>query len=73
MPAALNKDYIAANQEDRADNVITGTNSELIEQLRKDIQEMKKKVDKVILLWTANTEMYYLPEIETSDELLEKI
>lgn len=73
MPAVLNKDYIAANQEDRADNLVQGTNQEMIQQLRKDIQEMKKKVDKVILLWTANTEQYYLPEIETSDDLLEKI
>jgi myo-inositol-1-phosphate synthase len=56
LPATLNPDYIASNQEDRADNVIRGTNLEVVEQLRKDIQEMKQKVDKVILLWTANTE-----------------
>jgi myo-inositol-1-phosphate synthase len=30
---------------------------------------MKSKVDKVIVLWTANTEQYLLPEIETIAEL----
>lgn len=30
---------------------------------------MKSKVDKVIILWTANTEQYLLPEIETIAEL----
>ena len=30
---------------------------------------MKSKVDKVIILWTANTEQYLLPEIETIGEL----
>ena len=30
---------------------------------------MKQKCDKVIILWSANTEMFYLPEIETTDDL----
>lgn len=34
---------------------------------------MKEKVDKVIVLWTANTEMYLLPEIQTVEDLTEKI
>lgn len=34
---------------------------------------MKAKVDKVIVLWTANTEQYLLPEINTLDELKEKV
>lgn len=34
---------------------------------------MKKKTDKVILLWTANTEQYLLPEIATKEELLIRI
>lgn len=34
---------------------------------------MKEKVDKVILLWSANTEMYLLPEIDTLDELKQKV
>lgn len=37
LPAALNPDFIAANQSDRANNVLTGTNQELIDAIRKDI------------------------------------
>jgi len=69
MKAVLNPDYIASNQADRADNVLTGTNEELIEALRADIRACKAKNDKVILLWTANTEMFLLPEINTIDDL----
>lgn len=34
LPSVLNPDFIAANQEDRATNVVTGTNEELINKLR---------------------------------------
>lgn len=34
---------------------------------------MKKKVDKVVVLWTANTEMFMLPEITDIAELKSKI
>ena len=34
---------------------------------------MKKRVDKVIILWTANTEMYMLPEIEDISALKAKV
>jgi hypothetical protein len=34
---------------------------------------MKKRVDKVIILWTANTEMYMLPEIEDISALKTKV
>ena len=34
---------------------------------------MKEKVDKVIILWTANTEMFLLPEINTVDDLKTRI
>lgn len=73
LPAALNPDYIAANQADRADNVLTGTNLELIEAIRGDIRNMKNRVDKVVLLWTANTEMFLLPEINSMDDLHQRI
>ena len=63
----MNPDFIASNQADRADNVRVGTNEELIEMLRKDIRDHKAKNDKVILLWTANTEMFLLPEINALD------
>lgn len=45
MPAAFNPDFIAANQSDRVDNIIKGTNQEVINQLWTDIQNFKKKVD----------------------------
>lgn len=34
---------------------------------------MKKKVDKVVVLWTANTEMYMLPELSDVSDLKSKI
>ena len=34
---------------------------------------MKAKTDKVIVLWTANTEQYMLPEMQTLEELHDKI
>jgi myo-inositol-1-phosphate synthase len=73
LKSVLNQEYIAANQSDRVNNVFTGTNEECINKIRKDIQEMKKKCDKVVVLWTANTEMYMLPELASVDELKSKI
>jgi len=37
-----------------------GTKQEMLEQIRKDIREFKEKnkVDKIVVLWTANTERY---------------
>lgn len=34
---------------------------------------MKQQSDKVILLWTANTEQYLLPEIDSKEELERRI
>lgn len=73
MKAILNPDFIASNQADRADNVRTGTNEELIAMIRKDIRDCKERNDKVIILWTANTEMFLLPEIGTLDDLENRI
>lgn len=57
------EDFIAANQGDRVDNVSTTqgkTKQEQLDHLRKDIREFKlqNKVEKVIVLWTANTERF---------------
>lgn len=41
LPAALNGDFIASNQADRADNVLSGTNQEIVNKLRQDIRDMK--------------------------------
>ncbi|KAI8925611.1 hypothetical protein BC831DRAFT_460314 [Entophlyctis helioformis] len=60
LPSIYYPDYIAANQEERADNLIHGSKQEQLEQVRKDIREFKEKngLDRVIILWTANTERY---------------
>lgn len=78
-PSIYIPDFIAANQLDRADNIIKNEKkSEVLEQLRNDIREFKecKKLDQVIVLWTANTERFS-QEIEgvndTSDNLLRSI
>eukprot|EP00871_Galdieria_phlegrea_P005072 jgi/Galph1/5566/GphlegSOOS_G4204.1 len=61
MPSIYYEDFIAANQADRADNLIPGTDKlKHLEHIRNDIRKFKeeKKVDKVIVLWTANTERF---------------
>lgn len=59
-PSIYDPDFIAANQSDRADNLIKGTKMEQFEQIRRDIQDFKakKNLDTVIVLWTANTERF---------------
>ena len=59
-PSIYFPDFIAANQESRADNVLTGSKQEQMERIRADIRDFKasKGLDKVIVLWTANTERF---------------
>eukprot|EP00984_Skeletonema_dohrnii_P006018 scaffold2130_cov106-Skeletonema_dohrnii-CCMP3373.AAC.5 len=54
---------------ERADNVLTGTKQEQMEQIRKDIRDFKTKngLDQVILLWTANTERFSAVEEGVND------
>ncbi|XP_029039919.1 inositol-3-phosphate synthase 1-B isoform X2 [Osmia bicornis bicornis] len=71
-------DFIASNQEKRANNLISGTKFEHLEQIRKDIADFKaaKKLDQVIILWTANTERFseIIPGInDTAENLLKAI
>lgn len=60
LPSVYYPEFIAANQEDRADNVIPGTKQQQLEQLRNDIRRFKaaNSLDKVIVVWTANTERF---------------
>ncbi|XP_058085359.1 inositol-3-phosphate synthase [Magnolia sinica] len=60
LPGIYNPDFIAANQGSRANNVIKGTKKEQVQQIIKDIRDFQAatKVDKVVVLWTANTERY---------------
>ncbi|XP_026496035.2 inositol-3-phosphate synthase [Vanessa tameamea] len=59
-PAIYDPDFIAANQADRAVNLIKGTRYEQYLQIRADIKDLrdKNKLDRVIVLWTANTERF---------------
>ncbi|CAM9564696.1 unnamed protein product, partial [Phaeothamnion confervicola] len=69
LPSIYVPDFIAANQSDRADNVLTGSMQEQMEQIRRHIRDFKtaQKVDHVIVLWTANTERFAAVEEEVND------
>lgn len=60
LPSIYDPDFIAANQCDRADNLIRGSRFEQFTKIRGDIRDFKKKngVEKVVILWTANTERF---------------
>lgn len=77
-PSIYCPDFIAANQADRANNLLKGTKWEMMEQVRADIRDFKKKekLEKVIVLWTANTERFcdVAPGLnDTADNLLQSI
>ncbi|KDQ56316.1 hypothetical protein JAAARDRAFT_158348 [Jaapia argillacea MUCL 33604] len=79
MPSIYYPDFIAANQEDRADNLIPGTDKQAhLEHLRADIRSFKQKHDleRVVVFWTANTERYsdiITGVNDTADNLLASI
>ncbi|KAI0437409.1 myo-inositol-phosphate synthase [Xylaria telfairii] len=80
LPSIYYPDFIAANQEDRADNLIPGDKACMahVEKIRQDIRDFKAQnnLDKVIVQWTANTERYadILPGVnDTADNLLKAI
>jgi len=65
LPSVYFPDFIAANQSERANNALKGTKQEQLETIQKNIRDFKaeKNLDKVIVLWTANTERF--AEIQT--------
>ncbi|KAI7576251.1 myo-inositol-1-phosphate synthase, partial [Hortaea werneckii] len=80
LPSIYYPDFIASNQEDRADNVVSGSKASMehVEHLRKDIRDFKQAngLDKVIVMWTANTERYadIVPGVnDTGDNLMNSI
>ncbi|RDB20674.1 Inositol-3-phosphate synthase [Hypsizygus marmoreus] len=79
LPSIYYPDFIAANQEARADNVIPGSDKQAhLEQIRADIRKFKadNELDRVIVFWTANTERYsdIIPGInDTADNVLAAI
>ena len=61
LPSIYYPDFIAANQADRADNLVAETTKQgHLDRLRADIRAFKaaNALDKVIVLWSANTERY---------------
>ena len=78
LPSVYFPDFIASNQEERADNVLQGSKQEQMEHLRQDIRNFKanNNLYKIIILWTANTERFASVEEgvnDTADNLLESI
>jgi myo-inositol-1-phosphate synthase len=78
LPSVFEPDWVAGNQADRADNVLSGSKLERMEHIRADIRKFKEanSLDQVIVLWTANTERF--SEVaagvhDTPENLLEAI
>ncbi|KAH8103479.1 Myo-inositol-1-phosphate synthase [Cristinia sonorae] len=79
LPSIYYPDFIAANQEARADNVIPGKDKQVhLEHIRADIRKFKEDhgLDRVVVFWTANTERYsdIIPGVnDTADNVLAAI
>lgn len=79
LPSIYYPTWINANQDKRADNIMAGSSKkEHLDQIRKDIRDFKtnNQLDKVIVLWTANTERYaeIVPGVnDTAENLLTAI
>lgn len=79
LPSIYYPDFIAANQEARADNLIPGDDKQVhLEHIRADIRKFKQEnqLDRVVVFWTANTERYsdIIPGVnDTADNLLNAI
>jgi myo-inositol-1-phosphate synthase len=60
LPAIFDLEFVATNQEQRADNVIPGSKQQAVDKVREDIRRFKAEngLDKIIVLWTANTERF---------------
>ncbi|KAG5349877.1 Inositol-3-phosphate synthase [Termitomyces sp. T112] len=79
LPSIYYPDFIAANQEERADNLIPGSDKQAhLEHIRADIRKFKadNQLDRVVVFWTANTERYsdIIPGVnDTADNILQAI
>jgi myo-inositol-1-phosphate synthase len=61
MKSIYYKDFIASNQEDRANHLIEGNDKSIhLATIRKDISKFREdnQLNTVIILWTANTERF---------------
>lgn len=79
LPSIYYPQFINANQEERANNVMPGQDKLVhLEQVRQDIRDFKTAngLDKVVVLWTANTERFaaLIPGVnDTAENLLKAI
>jgi myo-inositol-1-phosphate synthase len=78
LPSIFDLDFVAENQEDRANNVIPGTKQQAVDVVRKNIRDFKaaNSLETVIVLWTANTERFSCdkPAVhDTADNLLKAL
>eukprot|EP01107_Rhizomastix_libera_P011871 TRINITY_DN2953_c0_g1_i1.p1 TRINITY_DN2953_c0_g1~~TRINITY_DN2953_c0_g1_i1.p1 ORF type:complete len:523 (+),score=126.13 TRINITY_DN2953_c0_g1_i1:142-1710(+) len=69
LPSVFDPKFIAANQSDRADNVLKGTRQENLDVIRGNIRDFKmaNNLESVIVLWTANTERYAEERVGLND------
>ena len=79
MPSIYYPDFIAANQSERANNLIEGKDKQQhLEKIRSDIRQFKEnnKLDKIVVIWSANTERFadIIEGVnDTADNLLKSI
>ena len=76
LPSIYNPNFIATNQNTRADNMIRYKTLNLtLKHLVNDIREfkIKNKLDKVVIVWTASTERFNKGTWITSHDLLQGI
>eukprot|EP01054_Gregarina_sp_Poly1_P010465 Gregarina_sp_Poly_1__10464@NODE_761_length_6399_cov_244_304169_g561_i0_p1_GENE_NODE_761_length_6399_cov_244_304169_g561_i0NODE_761_length_6399_cov_244_304169_g561_i0_p1_ORF_typecomplete_len517_score65_62NAD_binding_5/PF07994_12/1_1e155Inos1P_synth/PF01658_17/1_6e50_NODE_761_length_6399_cov_244_304169_g561_i030944644 len=68
-PGVYIRDFIATNQEIRADNVIVGSLADQLGVLRGNIADFKKRhnLQKVIVVWTGNTERFAKHQVGVHD------
>lgn len=78
LPSIYDDDFVAANQQSRANHILHGTKRENLEHVRQDMRNFKEQhnLDSLIILWSANTERF--AEIseglnDTADNLLAAI
>lgn len=78
LPAVFDLNFVAENQEDRANNVIPGTKKDAVAVVRQHIRDFKAQngLETVIVLWTANTERWCVFSAgvhDTADNLLKAV
>ena len=73
LPSIYNPDFIASNQKQRADNIISS--SDLINHIKKDIEKFKynNDLENVIVVWTASTERFHKGKWKNREELYNAI